>query len=553
MLPKKDIRRSDHWKVLKELKKEMETQSMRSLFEADPGRFARFSSYFDKEMLVDFSKHLITDAILEQLIGAAHDVQLPKAIADMFKGKAINQTEDREVLHVALRNTSGSPMEAGKEEIMSEVISVLDQMKEFTEAVHSGKWTGFTGKPIREVVNIGIGGSDLGPAMVMEALKPYKHKSIRTWFVSNVDGSQVSEVLDEIDLEETLFLVASKTFTTQETMTNARTARIRLLAQLGAEEAVARHFVAISTNVEAVKAFGIDEENIFRFWDWVGGRYSLWSSIGLSISLGLGFHHFHRLLEGAYAMDQHFSEMPLEKNIPVILGLLGVYYVNLWNAASHAVLPYDQHLHRFPAFLQQMDMESNGKQVNRRGVRVNYATGPVIFGEPGTNGQHAFYQLIHQGTHLIPCDFLGAIEPTHKLQEHHDILLANMLAQSEALMRGKTAAEVRQELEAKGMDEESITKLIPYKVFEGNKPSTSILYRKLDAYRLGSLIAMYEHKVFVQGILWNIFSFDQWGVELGKQLAAPLLREIQTAPDAAKHDAGTLGLLEFISSYRRHD
>jgi glucose-6-phosphate isomerase len=552
MLPKKDIRRSDHWKALKELKKEMETQSMRSLFEDDPNRFQRFSTYFDKEMVVDFSKHLITDTIWEHLIGAAYDVQLPKAISDMFKGKAINQTEGRAVLHVALRNISGEPMQADKEEVMPEVISVLDQMKEFTEAVHSGRWTGFTGKPIKEVVNIGIGGSDLGPAMVMEALKPYRHKSIRTWFVSNVDGSQITEVLDEIDVEETLFLIASKTFTTQETMTNARTARARLVAQLAAEEAVARHFVAISTNVEAVKAFGIDEENIFRFWDWVGGRYSLWSSIGLSISLGLGFEQFHRLLEGAYAMDQHFHEMPFEKNIPVILALLGVYYVNLWNADSHAVLPYDQHLHRFPAFLQQMDMESNGKQVNRRGVRVNYATGPVIFGEPGTNGQHAFYQLIHQGTHLIPCDFMAAIEPSHELQEHHDILLANMLAQSEALMRGKTEEEVRQELEAKGMDEEAIAKLLPYKVFEGNKPSTSILYRKLDAYRLGSLIAMYEHKVFVQGILWNIFSFDQWGVELGKQLAAPLLKEIQSSPDPTQHDAGTIGLLNFIKTYRDH-
>lgn len=531
----------------------METTSMRSLFAADPGRFERFSCHFDKDMLVDFSKHLITDEIWEQLTGAAYDVQLPKAIADMFKGKAINQTEDRSVLHMALRNMSGAPMQAGKEEVMPEVISVLDQMKEFTQAVHSGRWTGFTGKPIREVINIGIGGSDLGPAMVMEALKPYRVKSIRTWFVSNVDGSQISEVLNQVDLEETLFLIASKTFTTQETMTNARTARARLVDTLGAEEAVARHFVAISTNEAAVQAFGIDEENIFRFWDWVGGRYSLWSSIGLSISLGLGFEQFHRLLEGAHAMDQHFREMPLEKNIPVILGLLGVYYVNLWDAHSHAVLPYDQHLHRFPAFLQQMDMESNGKQVNRRGIRVNYSTGPVIFGEPGTNGQHAFYQLIHQGTHLIPCDFMAAMEPEHGLQEHHDILLANMLAQSEALMRGKTAEEVHEELAAKGMDEASIEKLLPYKVFEGNKPSTSILYRKLDAYRLGSLIAMYEHKVFVQGILWNIFSFDQWGVELGKQLAAPLLTEIQNEPNPEKHDASTIGLLTYIKTYRPHD
>jgi glucose-6-phosphate isomerase len=553
MLPKKDPRRSAHWKALKSLKKEMQEVSMRQLFAQNPKRFDQFSLRFDEDMLVDFSKHLIDERVMRHLLGVAEDVELPKAMQLMHKGKLINQTEGRAVQHMALRNVSGAPMYAGKEEVMAEVITVLDQMKEFCREVHAGRWTGYGGKPIRQVVNIGIGGSDLGPAMVVEALRPFQVKNIQSHFISNVDGSQIFHTLQGLDPEETLFLIASKTFTTQETMTNAHTARAWLLAHFGEEAAVAKHFVAISTNVEAVKAFGIDEDNMFRFWDWVGGRYSLWSSIGLSIALALGFDNFYSLLEGAHAMDQHFMESPLEQNIPVLLGLLGVWYVNFWEACTHAVLPYDQHLSRFPAFLQQMDMESNGKQVNRRGMRVNYPTGPVVFGEPGTNGQHAFYQLIHQGTSIIPCDFMAALEPHHPYADHHRKLLSNMLAQAEALMRGKTKEEVEQELKGKGLSPKEIEKLLPYKVFEGNKPSTSILYKQLTPRRLGSLIAMYEHKVFVQGIIWNIFSFDQWGVELGKQLASPLLQELEAQPQPAAHDGSTNGLIAYIKAYKHED
>jgi len=479
----------------------------------------------------------------------AKECKLDEAITAMYNGKAINQTENRPVLHIALRNQSNTPILVKGKDVMPEVNRVLEKMKSFSEKVISGEWKGYTGKAITDVVNIGIGGSDLGPVMVTEALKAYKNH-LNMHFVSNIDGTHMAETLKGVNPETTLFLVASKTFTTQETMTNARTARSWFLEKGAAEEDIAKHFAALSTNSKDVAAFGINTDNMFEFWDWVGGRYSLWSAIGLPIALSLGFDKFEELLKGAHATDQHFESTPFEKNIPVILGLLGVWYINFFNAETQAILPYDQYMHRFAAYFQQGDMESNGKHVDRNGNEVDYETGPVIWGEPGTNGQHAFYQLIHQGTRLIPCDFIAPAQSLNPIGEHHPILLSNFFAQTEALMNGKTEEQIHQELSADGKSAEEIAKLAPFKVFEGNRPTNSFLLKKITPYSLGSLIAMYEHKIFVQGIIWNIFSFDQWGVELGKQLAKSILPELKGDEQVNTHDASTNGLINQYKTWR---
>lgn len=520
---------------------------MRDLFAADPQRFDKFSVAMEG-MLVDYSKHRITEETLALLRDLVREADVEGWRERMFRGERINWTENRAVLHTALRNRSGAPVYVDGKDVMPEVLEVLARMRRFSEAVRSGEWKGHTGKPINAVVNIGIGGSDLGPYMVCEALRPYGKPGLSMYFVSNVDGTHISETLKRCDPETTLFVVASKTFTTQETLTNARTARQWLVDALGSEAAVGRHFVAVSTNEAAVRDFGIDTANMFGFWDWVGGRYSLWSAIGLPIVLFIGMDAFEELLSGAYAMDTHFRTAPLERNLPVILGMLGIWYINFFGARTHAILPYDQYLHRFPAYFQQGDMESNGKRVDREGRVVDYATGPVIWGEPGTNGQHAFYQLIHQGTQLIPLDFIASVETHNPVGEHHRILLSNFFAQPEALMRGRTEAEARAELEAAGLSGEALEKLLPHKVFPGNQPSTSILLDKLTPRTLGMLIALYEHKIFVQGIVWNINSFDQWGVELGKQLAKTILGELADTQPISSHDVSTNGL---INHYKR--
>ena len=468
----------------------------------------------------------------------------------MFAGEPINLTEGRAVLHVALRNFSARPIVVGGKDVMPDVRAALDHMRTFSESVRSGAWKGYTGKAIRSIVNIGIGGSDLGPVMVTEALRPYRD-DLDLYFVSNVDGSHVAEALKHVDPETTLFLVASKTFTTQETIANAHTARAWFLERAVDERHIAKHFVALSTNAKEVAKFGIATDNMFVFWDWVGGRYSLWSSIGLSIALGVGFDNFHALLEGAHEMDEHFRATPLEQNLPVALALLGVWYNNFFGCESHAILPYDQYLLRFPAYFQQGDMESNGKRVTRDGKVVDYQTGPVIWGEPGTNGQHAFYQLLHQGTKLVPADFLASAQTHNPIGEHHTLLLANYLAQTEALMTGKTEGEVRAELEATGMKGDALAALLPHKVFPGNRPTNSLLYQKLDPRTLGKLIALYEHKIFVQGIIWNVNSYDQWGVELGKKLANAILPELRGAGEVSSHDASTNGLINEIKRMRK--
>jgi len=530
------------WQQLVQHRQAMGNTPMRELFRHEPGRFERMSLRFE-EMLVDTSKNRVSAETMQLLFDLARETALPAAIGQMFDGELINATEGRAVLHTALRNRANTPVLVDGVDVMPEVNAVLAQMERFSGRVIAGEWRGYTGKPVKDIVNIGIGGSDLGPVMVTEALKAYRQPHLRAHFVSNVDGTHMAETLRELDPEQTLFLVASKTFTTQETMANAATARRWFLAHAGDEAHIARHFVALSTNEAAVKAFGIDPQNMFRFWDWVGGRYSLWSAIGLSIACTVGFDRFRELLEGAHAMDRHFRETPLERNIPVILGLLGIWYGNFCDAHSHAILPYDQYLHRFAAYFQQGDMESNGKSVDRAGNPVGYQTGPIIWGEPGTNGQHAFYQLIHQGTRLIPCDFIAPAISHNPEGDHHLLLLANFFAQTEALMNGKDAAEVETELRAAGKSETEIEALLPYKVFAGNRPTNSILVRQLTPRTLGSLIAMYEHKIFVQGVIWNIFSFDQWGVELGKQLAGKILPELRTSEPVVSHDASTNGLI----------
>lgn len=535
------------WQALLAHHARMAECHMRDLFAADPQRFDKFSVAMEG-MLVDYSKHRITEETLALLRDLVREADVEGWRERMFRGERINWTENRAVLHTALRNRSGAPVYVDGKDVMPEVLEVLARMRRFSEAVRSGEWKGHTGKPINAVVNIGIGGSDLGPYMVCEALRPYGKPGLSMYFVSNVDGTHISETLKRCDPETTLFVVASKTFTTQETLTNARTARQWLVDALGSEAAVGRHFVAVSTNEAAVRDFGIDTANMFGFWDWVGGRYSLWSAIGLPIVLFIGMDAFEELLSGAYAMDTHFRTAPLERNLPVILGMLGIWYINFFGARTHAILPYDQYLHRFPAYFQQGDMESNGKRVDREGRVVDYATGSVIWGEPGTNGQHAFYQLIHQGTQLIPLDFIASVETHNPVGEHHRILLSNFFAQPEALMRGRTEAEARAELEAAGLSGEALEKLLPHKVFPGNQPSTSILLDKLTPRTLGMLIALYEHKIFVQGIVWNINSFDQWGVELGKQLAKTILGELADTQPISSHDVSTNGL---INHYKR--
>lgn len=520
---------------------------LRELFK-DSGRFEQFSIHFG-DILLDYSKNRINAETKRLLIQLAEECGLKDAIRAMFSGEKINQTENRAVLHTALRNPAKSGFILDGRDILTDIHSVLDKMEKFSGQVISGNWKGYTGKAITDIVNIGIGGSDLGPVMVTEALKAYSNH-LKLHFVSNVDGTHVAETLKNIDPETTLFMIASKTFTTQETMANAFTARNWLIERGAQEGDVAKHFVALSTNKAGVSQFGIDTENMFEFWDWVGGRYSLWSGIGLSIACGIGFKNFRSLLDGAYEADKHFKNTPFEENIPVIMAMLGIWYTNFFDAESHAILPYDQYMHRFAAYFQQGDMESNGKSTDRNGKPVDYQTGPVIWGEPGTNGQHAFYQLIHQGTRLIPCDFIAPAQSQNPLGNHHQLLLSNFFAQTEALMNGKSREEVENELKYSGKSTEEIAMLAPFKVFEGNKPSNSILIKKITPSSLGSLIAFYEHKIFVQGVIWNIFSFDQWGVELGKQLAGRILPELEDEQPVTEHDASTNGLINQYKVWR---
>ena len=538
------------WKALKEHQPEAAELHMRDLFAQDPQRFERFSLRFG-EILFDYSKNRITDKTMSLLFELAKQAGLKEKIEAMFSGDKINTTEERAVLHTALRNRSNEAVFVDGQDVMPQVKRVLERMRSFTEAVRSGEWKGYTGKAISDIVNIGIGGSDLGPKMVCEALKPYARADLKVHFVSNVDSTDLVETLKKINPETSLFLVASKTFTTQETMTNALSAREWLLAAAKDEAAIARHFAAMSTNTEAVSKFGIDTRNMFEFWDWVGGRYSLWSAIGLSIALYLGMERFEELLEGAHQADRHFRNEPLERNIPVIMALIGVWYNNFFGALSQAILPYDQYMVHFPAYFQQGDMESNGKSVTEQGERIGYSTGPVIWGQPGTNGQHAFYQLIHQGTQLIPCDFLAAVNSHNPLGEHHPILLSNFLAQTEALMKGKTFDEARTELAAQGYSGPKLYTLAAAKTFTGNRPSNSFLYPQLTPAVLGTLIALYEHKIFSQGVIWGINSFDQMGVELGKQLARKILPELAGDGLVRTHDSSTNGLIQFIKTNRK--
>jgi glucose-6-phosphate isomerase len=535
------------WQALQKHQREMAGAHMRDLFARDPQRFERFSLQLG-DILLDYSKNRITAETMVLLFDLAHQANVAGKIEAMFSGEKYNNTEKRAVLHVALRNRSNQPIFVDGVDVMPEVNRVLAHMQAFSEEVRSGRWTGYTGKAITDVVNIGIGGSDLGPKMVCEALKPYGKPDLRVHFVSNVDSTDLVETLKLVNPETVLFLVASKTFTTQETMTNAQTARAWFLDAAKDEAAIAKHFSAMSTNTTAVAKFGIDPKNMFEFWDWVGGRYSLWSAIGLSIALYLGMDNFEALLGGAHMVDEHFRTAPFEKNLPVIMGLLGIWYNNFFDAQSHAILPYDQYLMHFASYFQQGDMESNGKGVTREGQRVDYTTGPIIWGQPGTNGQHAFYQLIHQGTKLIPCDFLAAAQSHNPRGDHHPILLSNYLAQTEALMKGKTAEEARAELVAQGMSGAELEALVPHKTFPGNRPTNSFLYPKLTPAVLGSLIALYEHKIFAQGAIWDVNSFDQWGVELGKQLAKVILLELKSDAQIQSHDASTNGLINAIKS-----
>lgn len=539
---------SPAWKALQAHRVAMGAVHMRDLFAKDAGRFASFNASFE-DILLDYSKNRVTSETMKLLFDLARQADVSGWARRMFSGEKINITEDRAVLHVALRNRSNTPIMVDGRDVMPDVNRVLEQMFAFADQVRSGQWKGYTGKAITDVVNIGIGGSDLGPVMATEALKPYTKRDLWCHFVSNIDGTHMAECLRQLNPETALFIVASKTFTTQETITNATTARDWFLKTAKDKAHVAKHFVALSTNAKEVSQFGIDTRNMFEFWDWVGGRYSLWSAIGLPIILAIGPENFRELLAGGHAMDQHFVSTPAERNLPMILGLVGVWYNNFFDAQTEAILPYDQYMHRFAAYFQQGDMESNGKFVRRDGQRVDYTTGPIIWGEPGTNGQHAFYQLIHQGEKLVPCDFLAPIQSHNPVGQHHAILLSNFFAQTEALAFGKTAATVRAELEKGGMKGAALEALVPHKVFEGNKPTNSIMFKKLTPRTLGSLIAMYEHKIFTQGIVWNINSFDQWGVELGKQLAKVILPELTSAGEVKGHDSSTNGL---INHYKKH-
>ncbi len=543
MLTNIDPVRTSAWAKLSEKYEANKDISLKELFSNDENRFNVFSRAFKDDVLLDFSKNLITEEIFEDLVALAEEVNLKSAIEAMFSGEKINKTEGRAVLHVALRNRSNREILVDGENVMPKVNTVLAQMEKFCSKIHSGEWKGYTGEKITDIVNIGIGGSDLGPVMVTEALKKYNVEGISAHFVSNVDGTHIVETLSRVHPETTLFLIASKTFTTQETMTNAHTARDWFLDAAKDKSAVAKHFAALSTNGKAVSEFGIDLNNMFEFWDWVGGRYSLWSAIGLSIALSIGFDNYIELLEGAHEMDNHFSQTEFKDNLPVILALIGLYYNNFYKASTEAILPYDQYMHRFSAYFQQGYMESNGKYIDRNGKKVEYQTGPIIWGEPGTNGQHAFYQLIHQGTKLIPCDFIAPAISHNPVGDHHQKLLSNFFAQTEALAFGKTKEQVEAEFVAAGKSLEEVADIVPFKVFEGNRPTNSILVKKITPKVLGNLIAMYEHKIFTQGVIWNIFSFDQWGVELGKQLAGKILPELKDDAEISSHDCSTNGLI----------
>jgi len=549
MLEKTDPTTTNAWKKLFQHYDKIKAMHMKNMFDEDPDRFSKFSIQFE-DILVDYSKNIINEETLSLLLELAEETKLKDAIEKMFSGDKINETENRAVLHTALRNRANTPVFVDGKDVMPGVNAVLKQMEEFSNMVISGKWKGYTGKSIADIVNIGIGGSDLGPVMVTEALKPYARSSINVSFVSNVDGTHMAETLKELNPETSLFIIASKSFTTQETMANAYTARECFLEHAKNEEFIAKHFVAISTNEKRVAEFGINTANMFRLWDWVGGRYSIWSAIGLSVACYVGFENFVELLEGAHSMDKHFRETPFDRNIPLILALIGVWYNDFCGAQSEAILPYDQYMHRFPAYFQQGNMESSGKNIDRNGKEVAYQTGPIIWGESGTNGQHAFYQLIHQGTKLIPCDFLAPAISYNPVGEHHKILLSNFFAQTEALMKGKREDEVIADLKIQNRSDDEIKKLLPHKVFQGNKPTNSILFKQLTPRTLGSLVAMYEHKIFVQGILWNIFSFDQWGVELGKQLAKKILPELEKEDKISSHDSSTNGLINAFKEMR---
>ncbi len=537
------------WKALTAHFESAQDMDLKELFAQDADRFDKYSARFGSDILVDYSKNLINEETLKHLFTLAKETELKSAIEAMFSGEAINQTEGRAVLHTALRNRTNTPVMVDGEDVMPAVNAVLEKIKSFTERVIGGEWKGYTGKAITDIVNIGIGGSDLGPYMVSEALAPYKNH-LNLHFVSNVDGTHIVETLKKVDPETTLFLIASKTFTTQETMTNAHSARDWFLETAGDQAHVAKHFAALSTNATAVSEFGIDTDNMFEFWDWVGGRYSLWSAIGLSIALAVGFDNFVELLDGAHEMDKHFVSTELESNIPVILALIGIWYNNFHGAESEAILPYDQYMHRFAAYFQQGNMESNGKYVDRDGNAVTYQTGPIIWGEPGTNGQHAFYQLIHQGTKLIPCDFIAPAISHNPASDHHQKLMSNFFAQTEALAFGKSEESVKEELVLSGKNAEEVAEIAPFKVFEGNRPTNSILVKQITPRTLGNLIAMYEHKIFVQGVIWNIFSFDQWGVELGKQLANQILPELADESEISTHDSSTNGLINAFKAFK---
>ena len=538
------------WQALAEHYKKVSPLHMRDLFQGDPQRFEKFSLRFN-DILLDFSKNRITEETLQLLHNLVEEAELSSWIEKMFAGEAINHTEQRAVLHVALRNMTGQPMYVDGKDVMPLVKAELEKMEVLSEAIRSRKWRGVSGQPITDIVNIGIGGSDLGPVMVTEALRPYGVHDLRVHYVSNVDENHILDTLEKVRPETTLFIVASKTFTTQETMLNANTARTWFLKAIDDESALKKHFVAVSANIAAAEKFGIAKENVFAMWDWVGGRYSLWSAIGLSIAIYIGMEHYRSLLLGAYEMDVHFRTAPVAENLPVTLALLGVWYNNFFGAQAHVVLPYDQHLHRLPAYLQQADMESNGKYVDRQGKEVTDTTGPIIFGEIGISAQHAFYQLLHQGTKLVPADILAPISDYHCIQDHHRALMSNVFAQAEALMKGKTEEEARDELQAAGMETKQLEQLLPYKIFQGNKPTNTILFDTLDPKTLGSLIALYEHKIFVQGVIWNINSFDQWGVELGKQLASHILDELEHDNAVTTHDSSTNGLINYYKSHRQ--
>jgi glucose-6-phosphate isomerase len=543
------LTQSPGWQALQAHHKTMARVQMRDLFAQEPNRFERFSLQVG-DILLDYSKNRITTKTRSLLLDLAREADLPDWIEHMVGGERINTTEGRAALHIALRNRSNRLIAVDGQDVMPAVNAVLSRMQAFSDAVRSGAWAGYAQGRITDIVSIGIGGSHLGPEMVCEALKPYGSTELSVHFISNVDGAQIAQTLQRLNPASTLFIVTSKTFTTQETLANARTARSWFLENGGDMASLARHFVAVTNNRDAAAAFGIDLERTFEIWDWVGGRYSLWSAVGLPIALAVGFERFTELLDGAHSMDEHFRTAPLHENMPVLMGLLGLWYGSFFGAETLAVLPYDQTLHRFPAFLQQLDMESNGKRVTRDGETIDYATAPVVWGEPGTNGQHAFFQALHQGGKLIPADFIAAAESHYPIDRHHDMLLANFFAQTEALMRGKTAAEVRAELQAGGLSGDALERLLPHKLFPGNQPTNSILLRKLDPGTLGALIALYEHKVFVQGMIWRINSFDQWGVELGKQLATVILAELETPDPVSSHDSSTNGLINAVKTTR---